>query len=384
MRRFALFICSFILAAFFSVSAQNKWEADTSSQATTVVGVGTYGREGVVAAAAANGVGAFIESYNGTKWTRTAVQAGLLMDAAISKSGASVATSMLQVFYSTDGKTYSVAPVQGVSQAAYIFGDNKDSFALVGTWMVKDTKVPTSVAGVATSRDKGTTWELSSNVPVGYVRYGAFPSEQTWYISSGMWGEDPVVEGKQLSAWLSMDTKNSKFVVADRSSKKRSTAEQTGWFGAVSKTTDGGKTWTQVFSSNLETDYYYFNGIACSNVDHCTVVGEGDDVNGGYLNVAFTTFDGGVTWERVLSAADVSMMSVDYLNDNEGWLIGSRKAGRKLSAVLYRTTDGGKTFLEHETFDDCLATDLDFADDGTAAAACATSSGASMYVALYH
>jgi photosystem II stability/assembly factor-like uncharacterized protein len=100
--------------------------------------------------------------------------------------------------------------------------------------------------------------------------------------------------------------------------------------------------------SNLETDYYYFNGIACSSVDHCTVVGEGDDGVGGYLNVAYTTFDGGNTWERTLSAGDVSMMGVDYINDNEGWVAGTKKSGRNLIAQFYHTLDGGKTFKVEE------------------------------------
>ena len=351
MRRFALFVLSFILAAILGVSAQNKWTIDSSSQATTVVGVGTYARDGSIAAAGANDVGGFVESYNGTKWNRSPVQAGLLIDAAISKSGAAVAVSMLQVFVSQDGKTFSTAQgVEGISQASYIYGDNKDSFALVGTWIVKGTKVPTSVSGVATSRDKGLTWEVSNPVPVGSVRYGAFPSEQTWYISSGMWGEDPVPEVRKFSSRLSIDSKTSQFVINNEPSKlkSKSASEPTGWFGAVSKTTDGGKTWTQVFSSNLETDWYYFNGIACSNENHCTVVGEGDNADGSYVNVVYTTFDGGATWERVMSTNDDSMTAVDYINDNEGWIAGTRKEGRNVYGVFYRTMDGGKTFVETE------------------------------------
>jgi hypothetical protein len=45
---------------------------------------------------------------------------------------------------------------------------------------------------VAYSKDAGKTWNLSSNVPIEYVRYGAFPTEDIWYISSGIWGESYV------------------------------------------------------------------------------------------------------------------------------------------------------------------------------------------------
>jgi photosystem II stability/assembly factor-like uncharacterized protein len=55
----------------------------------------------------------------------------------------------------------------------------------------------------------------------------------------------------------------------------QNSSQPTGWFGAVTKTTDGGATWTKVFSTNLETDYLYFNGISCSSESHCVVVAEG-------------------------------------------------------------------------------------------------------------
>jgi len=351
-----------------------------------LVGVGTFARDGCIAGAAQNGIGAIVEVFNGTKWSKSIVQAGLLLDAATSNAGVSVATSMLQVLVSRDNKEFTVASVQGVSQAAYTFGVNNDIIGLVGGWIVKDSKVPTTLYGVATSHDFGVTWELSSAVPAGYVRYGAFPTEQTWFISSGMWGAYESNKDHQLSSWLSVDTKST-LTVGDRAaSKGKASAARgaTGWFGAVSKTTDGGKTWTQVFTSDLDNDYYYFNGIACSSVDHCTVVGEGDDGLGGYLNVAYTTFDGGNTWERVLSAGDVSMMGVDYINDSEGWLVGTKKSGRNLSAQFYHTIDGGKSFVVEETLDNCFAIDLDFAFDGTAIAACSSSSGSACYAALYH
>jgi hypothetical protein len=246
---FLSFIVAF--AALLCVANAFTWQIDSSSQATTVVGVGTYGREGCIAGAAANGIGAFIEAYNGTKWTRTMVQGGLLLDAATSNAGISVATSMYQVFVSADaGKSYTVAPgIGGVSQAAYTFGANNDIFGLVGSWVVTgENKIPTSVSGVATSKDRGQTWELSSDVPTGFVRYGSFPSEQTWFISSGMWGSEAVSAGKQLSAFVNVDAVSSRVFVNERvAGKGKKVSEgETGWFGAVSKTTDGGKTWTQV------------------------------------------------------------------------------------------------------------------------------------------
>jgi hypothetical protein len=142
------------------------------------------------------------------------VNGGLLLDAATSNAGISVATSMYQVFVSADaGKTYTVPEtIGGVSQAAYTFGPNNDMFGLVGSWVVTgDSKVPTSVSGVATSKDRGVTWELSANVPGGFVRYGSFPSETTWYVSSGMWGTYSAEQGnRQLSSMISVDAVDSR------------------------------------------------------------------------------------------------------------------------------------------------------------------------------
>ena len=112
------------------------------------------------------------------------------------------------------------------------------------------------------------------------------------------------------------------------------------------KTEDAGQTWTNVFHSN-EEDMYYFNGISCSSESHCIAVAEGDD----YIGCkAFVTFDGGATWEDTLTTSGVvpttavSLIGVDWVDDNEGWLVGTEKNGRLLTGIFYKTIDGGKTF----------------------------------------
>jgi len=384
-----------LLGALFlaCVAAQKTWTVDSTSSATTLVGVGAASANMAVAAAASNGIGALVETYNGTKWTKRPVSGGLLLDGAITSTGVTVATSMLGILISTDGKEFvTAAGVGGISQSANVYGANGDKLALVGSWITKnpDDKYPTSVSGVASSSDSGATWQLSANVPVGYVRYGAFPTDSTWYISSGMWSDAVnrvLPDEKSMSSRFKFDKKNPEKVSfikpSGRYLKKYKTSEPTGWFGAVSKTTDGGKTWTQVFTSDMENDYFYFNGISCPSENHCVVVGEGDDGVGGSLNVAFTTFDGGVTWDRTLTAADASMMGVDFINDNEGWAAGTAIVGRNLVAQFHHTTDGGRTFKVEDTLTNCFLLDLDIASDGTGIAACASSSGSSCFAALY-
>ncbi len=65
------------------------------------------------------------------------------------------------------------------------------------------------------------------------------------------------------------------------------------------KSTDGGKTFTEVFKSEL-TDKYYFNGIDCSSESHCVAVAEGYDSAGSTAVFAFVTFDGGNSWTNTL------------------------------------------------------------------------------------
>lgn len=196
-----------------------------------------------------------------------------------------------------------------------------------------------------------------------------------WYVSSGIWGNDPAAASNaahlrgttdpSLQAIHSLHpfalsarahvrgvaTGGVEFRERNPKTPPRSADNSTtGWFGSISKTTDGGKTFQQVFSSNLETDYWYFNSISCSSETHCVAVAEGDDaVTGGYASLAFVTFDGGVTWTNpltsdVLPSGMVSMMGSAWVSDTEGWLGGTMKDGRKLSAVFFKTEDGGKTY----------------------------------------
>jgi hypothetical protein len=137
-----------------------------------------------------------------------------------------------------------------------------------------------------------------------------------------------------------------------------------------------------VFSTNLETDYIYFNAISCVSESKCVVVGEGDDAAGGYLVVAYTTLDGGATWEKTLSANDVGLAGAVWASDSEVWLVGTSKQGRQLYGQFRKSTDGGKTFALQQSLPDCYGIDIDFGKD-VGFAACVSSSGASCAVAMY-
>ena len=163
---------SLILA---SAASAAQWTLTSGTSATTLVGVGANSETLDVAAASQNGVGAFVERFDGTKWTKQPVSAGLIMDSAVSPS-VTVTSSMFPILTSTDGgKTWvTQESIGGLSQSASVFGDGED-IGLVGGFTTPSRDPVTY--GVAHSADAGSTWTISEIPGPGSVRYGAFPSK---------------------------------------------------------------------------------------------------------------------------------------------------------------------------------------------------------------
>lgn len=401
-------VSALVLSGLVSIGAK-EWIAVEGTSATTLVGVGAQSDERAVGAAAMNGVGAVVERYDGSVWGKEpGTGAGLLLDAAVG-STYTVAASVLPILVSDDdGKTYrTVEGLGSASQSAHVIDD---TISLVGGFVIpeEDSK-PTTKYGVARSSDGGVSWKVSE-VADGDCRYGAFPSEDVWYVSNGMWDEDP--PSRRLSAQsydlgleaarlrsmqdypLSARARVNGLQKGGVSFQERSSASRkenstaTGWWGTISKTVDGGETFSTVFSSDLAEDFYYFNTVACSSDTHCIAVAEGDNPEtGGYLVLAFVTFDGGETWTNVLNEDNtpsdvVSIMGAAWVDDQEGWLGATAKDRTQLNGVFFHTTDGGKTFQVEETLPNCFLMDLTFAN-GVGYAACSTSSGSNGYVAMY-
>lgn len=213
--------------------------------------------------------------------------------------------------------------------------------------------------------------------------------QDTWYVTAGSWpmyATSREAGTAPLSSHVSMSSSKKEgnkmfFNQAVNSTSVGSKSATSGYYGTISKTTDGGATFTEVFHSE-PTDNYYFNGIACSSELHCVAAAEGESFED---NVAVVTFDGGVTWTKsdiAFDASTVSCTSVAWITETEGWLGATAKDGRNLEGLFYKTTDGGKSYTLDQKVDNCFIMDIDSAGEA-GVASCLSSSGSSASVAQY-
>lgn len=376
-----MFFFILILNSYLSLAKSAQWTLDTESTATVLVGVGAAKSDLAVAAASDNGVGAFVEKYRGIeRWSKAKIQAGLLLDGAITTDGKAITLGIFKLYYSNDSAEsfYALEGLRGASLSVNVFGDKKNKFAAAGTWFNDNSTK--SIVGVAYSDEVG-KFSVSSPIDTIYPRYGAYPSDNVWYVSCGTWGEDPTTS--DLSGRIKFGPNNRITRKTSRVHVKETEATETGWFGSVYKTADGGKTWKQVLLTDLTTDYIYFNGISCSTELNCVVVGEGDEpTSGGSLTVAYTTTDGGETWQKSFSSNDFGLMAAKFVSETDVWIAGTGLSGRHVMGQFYYSSDSGTTFTLVQSLDNCYVLDIDFAD-GVGFASCSSSSGSTTTVAIY-
>ncbi|KAJ9468047.1 hypothetical protein DIPPA_34527 [Diplonema papillatum] len=215
--------------------------------------------------------------------------------------------------------------------------------------------------GVSVSRDDGLTfsgkWLPRDFAPEAPPRYGAFPSEKVWYVTGGMWPNTTQASqagGKvvALNSRLSFDGRSGAVTRRWASAANNQAAaapNSTQYAGMIAKTTDGGETWTKVFST---AGKFYFNGISCATESLCIAVGEGfaDDGSTAPGAHVMRTEDGGSTWSEVYvygASTHGSATAVTMLSETEVW-VGTTFAQStlKAGAQFIHSTDGGKTWTE--------------------------------------
>jgi photosystem II stability/assembly factor-like uncharacterized protein len=131
-----------------------------------------------------------------------------------------------------------------------------------------------------------------------------------------------------------------------------------GYEAQIARTTDGGATWSTVFSSS---GAFYFNGIECASDQDCCAVAE--DEGPPYTNSSdagtyvFCTTDGGATWVDTFRDIDSasSLLDIAALSPLTYWAVGAELGPvGPLYPTFYLTVDGGKTWTSGTGTDDML------------------------------
>ena len=315
------------------------------------------------AGAGSNNVGAQVikSTDSGKTWTATPAKQefNIFLNTATDTATSAVVSGVIEQEHTTDGEHFVgggpfLAPAQDIGILP------SGEFALVGQTAkgngvflskngahYKDAPIPETVLN--------STFEL--------VRYGAFPTETTWYITAGAFPENnDGVNGKATAGTADgtqrrrvthrVSISHNDFVIEapawSSSSRARRQAPapvncdvdpRNCFAAAIIKTTDGGMTWTKVYENVNTGDNIYSNGIHCASADHCVAVVEGDSTR------ILLTRDGGKTWKETQHVDDphASLVSVRMLDENEGWVSGGEMSSA-FEGRFWHTLDGGDTW----------------------------------------
>lgn len=415
---------SFLFLSFTTVclinTAASSWADIKGSTAPTLVGVGVHSGNSIVGATAQKMGGAELYRFEGDHWVHQPTDAAAVLLDADMESGVVAATSFFNIIVSKENDTelHEAQDVAGMSQSVSV---SQGIIYAVGSFMLNSQDdTPTPSYGVIRSTDLGDSWSFS-RVPFGYCRYGSFPSKDVWYVTSGMWGSSATAPHSRrlssssfdshahvenavrslkpfaFSAHVEISALSGKGVTLQALSGEEMVRllqlqgsdklDRSGWFGGISKTEDGGKTWSTVLNTN-KNEVYYFNDIACTSEDHCVSVSEGVGLSVGAQPIrAHVTFDGGNTWTNslehtVLPDDMVSIIGAGWVNEQEGWLGATRKHENQYSGVLLRTRNGGKSYAVAEEVENCFVTDLE-ASVTAVVASCTSSKGDTGRMVMY-
>jgi len=242
--------------------------------------------------------------------------------------------------YTVDGANWQGVgddPLFSAVQSCHAY-DNS-TLLMFGWWQVDASNFLT---GVAVSFDAGNRfqyvhWGFADQTVM--ARYGFALSPMHWIVAGGTWpasDENAMARAGHVFEHVRlrvMDDDEIKVTIDTSSPKDK--AE--GYVGVIMATTDGGATWRQAF---YDEGNFYFNTVQCIRM-RCWAIATGS--GGGYL---FSSTDSGATWSHQYFNANVSMTSMNFLNENEGWIVGAANAPDVVEAVFLHTLDGGSTWSQ--------------------------------------
>lgn len=325
------FASTAVLAASVASAQGAQWAATSVGKYTSLMGVAATSATQAFCSVMDNAVGTGVLVTNDAGASSDFYGPAGAMNMAIAVSGDGNTVAMVGIGGIFLGAPESadmtkVTGIRTITQSVEAIGQS--GFAATGQFTVGKT----NYNGVAITLD-GTTW-TESDINVDYnlypARYGAFPSSDTWFVSAGTWpmsSQTAVIGGAtQLTARLTVDAsiKGGEISYVQQKSPKSlrgqvsSSADPTGYTGAIAKTTDGGKTWSTVY----ETDQLYFNQIHCASENACVAVGENDS-----SAFAVATQDGGASWNTVFTGpAGLSLAAARMITETEYWIGGGPRS----------------------------------------------------------
>jgi hypothetical protein len=227
-------------------------------------------------------------------------------------------------------------------------------FAMVGWFRNPSADATTAVNGVAFTHSYEQSWKLSDiglSVDDGYyASHGSFPSSNTWYVTSGSWPIQSSFVANVLSGKLNLILATGDLFGFQYELLSLKNINSASYTGAISKTTDGGKTWNKVYDSEKK---FYFNQISCYDEDNCIAIGEGSSET-----LVLKTDNGGKDWNIVLKlSSDYSLHTCMMLSKSNLWvaggmlvkdnlnqpkLRGSSSSSSSFVGIYYHSTNSGE------------------------------------------
>lgn len=373
----------FLILCFFALASAAEWQVIANNVLTIAFGVSATSHETVYVSGGTSSSAAILKSTDaGESWVempRDPQMAYVSIDAALGTD--LVVAGSLGFYgqvavgsYTDDGFNFEPLPYNplfSASQSATAAAPNQ--LYLVGVWFT----IRESGDGVISSQDGGATLNFHQWTAGTSARYGNFPSNNTWFISGGMWSDyagshrsmDPEAPF-ELSHRLTIHRAGGKNYFEFIDTEK---LDRNGYIGVIQRSRDGGRTFETVFN---ETDRFYFNGINCVNELNCWVTAEGPE--GAWI---FRTSDGGNTWAEQTFRPGDSLLDVQMLNLNEGWAVGGMILSNTFNALFLHTVDGGKTWTVGETIPNCFPNALSLVTSDSAYATAFMRNGLSSILA---
>lgn len=317
---FELVWCLLLLFIGNTAGLTARWVNVESIKPFSLFSVHANSANDVFAAAVDNEKGSFVYySYNGGESWETLPTKGNNYAMAVSHSGKTLCAAGTKAYCAnaTQSLEWEIFELTFQASAHDVKTVGQEGFAMVGGFGLNGELLN----GVAYLKNFDYAWSLYD---IGldrnegyYALQGSFPSATTWYIVSGSWPVQTEIIANVLSGRLGM-VPNGKYFFSYKYEylKLFPSDEKNRYIGAISKTTDGGKTWSKVFDSNNE---FFINQMDCiDGGEICLAVGEGPE-----KTVVLKTVDGGASWKTALSLnSSYSLHACEMITSTTYWVGG--------------------------------------------------------------